>query len=55
MMENSGVSESQVSVVDANCLSDQEVKLLVMFRAISAQRQQDVLRLLEVFTHAPEQ
>lgn len=54
MMENSGVSENQVSVVDANCLSDQEVMLLAMFRAISAQRQKDVLRLLEVFTQAPE-
>lgn len=54
MIENSGMSESQVSVVDANCLSDQEVMLLGMFRAISAQRQKDVLRLLEVFTQAPE-
>jgi hypothetical protein len=54
MMENSGVSESQVSVVDANCLSDQEVKLLEMFRGISAQRQQDVLRLLEVFANTTE-
>jgi len=54
MMENSGVSENQVSVVDANCLSDQEVMLLAMFRAISVQRQKDVLRLLEVFTQAPE-
>lgn len=50
MMENSGVSENQVLVVDANCLSDQEVKLLSMFRAVSAQRQSDVLRVLEVFT-----
>lgn len=54
MMENSGVSESQVSVVDANCLSDQELMLLAMFRAISPQRQKDLLRLLEVFTQAPE-
>ena len=54
MMENSGLSESQVSVVDANCLNDQEMMLLRMFRAISAQRQKDVLRLLEVFTQAPE-
>ena len=54
MMENSGVSESQVQVVDANCLSDQEAMLLTMFRLISPQRQKDVLRLLEVFTQAPE-
>ena len=53
-MENSGVSESEVSVVDANCLSDQEVIMLGLFRAISAQRQKDVLRLLEVFIQAPE-
>lgn len=54
MIENSGVPESQVQVVDANCLSDQEVMLLTMFRSISPQRQKDVLRLLEVFTQAPE-
>lgn len=54
MVENSGVSESNMSVVDANCLSDQEVMLLAMFRAISPQRKNDVLRLLEVFTHASE-
>lgn len=54
MMENSGVSESQVSVVDSNCLSDQEVMLLAVFRAIGPQRQKDLLRLLEVFTQAPE-
>lgn len=54
MMENSGVSESQVQVVDANCLSDQEMTLLTMFRSISYQRQTDLLRLLEVFTQAPE-
>ena len=54
MMENSGVSEGEVQVVDANGLSDQEVMLLAMFRAISHQRQKDVLRLLEVFNQAPE-
>lgn len=54
MMENSGVSESQAQVSDANCLSDQEVMLLAMFRSISHQRQKDVLRLLEVFTQAPD-
>lgn len=54
MMENSSVSENQVPVVDTTCLSDQEVMLLAMFRGISAQRQLDVLRLLEVFTHATE-
>lgn len=54
MMENSGVSENQVQVVDAECLSDQEMMLLVMFRAISAQRQKDVLRSLEVFSQLQE-
>lgn len=54
MMENSGVTESQVQVVDANCLSDQDMMLLAMFRSISLQRQKDLLRLLEVFTQAPE-
>lgn len=54
MMENSGVSEKQVSVVDSTCLSDLEVTLLTKFRAISHQRQKDVLRLLEVFTQATE-
>ena len=54
MMENSGVSENRVQVVDVNCLSDQEVMLLAMFRVISAQRKSDVLRLIEVFTQAPE-
>lgn len=54
MMENSGVSEMQVSVVDASGLSEREVMLLAMFRAISPQRQRDLLRLLEVFTSAPE-
>lgn len=54
MMENSGVSESQVSVVDTNCLSDQEMMLLVMFRLISSQQQRDVLRLLEVFVQVRE-
>ncbi|VVN75087.1 hypothetical protein [Pseudomonas fluorescens] len=54
MMENSGVSESPAQVADANCLSDQEVMLLAMFRSISHQRQKDVLRLLEVFTQAPD-
>lgn len=54
MMENSGVSESQVKVVDANCLSDQELMLLAVFRIISAQRKSDVLRLIEAFAQAPE-
>lgn len=49
MMENSGVSESQVPVVDSNCLSDREMILLAIFRLISSQQQRDVLRLLEVF------
>ncbi|MGY2142235.1 hypothetical protein ACW9I5_06080 [Pseudomonas azotoformans] len=54
MMENSGVSKSQAPVVDVNCLSDQEVMLLAMFRAISADRKLDLLRLLEVFVLTTE-
>ncbi len=54
MMENSGVSESQEQIVEANCLSDKEMMLLAMFRAVSAQRQKDVLRLLEVFSQLQE-
>lgn len=50
MMENSGVSEKEMSVRDSSCLSDQEVKLLIMFRAITAQRQKDLWRVLEAFT-----
>ncbi|GEM_PF-2264757 len=55
MTENSGVAESHVSVVDANVLSDEEVRLIAMFRSISLQRQMDVLRLLEVFSKVFEQ
>lgn len=55
MMENSGVSESQVQVVDVNCLSDQELMLLAMFRTMTAQRQTDVLRIFEVFAKKSEQ
>lgn len=54
MMENSDVSESQVSVVDANCLSDQEVMLLAIFRSMTVQRQMDVLRIFEVFAKISE-
>lgn len=54
MMENSGVSECQASVVDANCLSDQELLLLAMFRSMTAQRQTDVLRIFEVFAKKSE-
>ncbi|MBC3258061.1 hypothetical protein HU733_21400 [Pseudomonas paralactis] len=54
MMENSGVSEKEMSVRDSSCLSDQEVKLLMMFRAINAQRQKDVWRVLEAFTQLAE-
>lgn len=54
MMENSGLSKSQPSVADGNNLSDQEMILLVMFRAISTQRQSDVLRLLEVLALTTE-
>lgn len=54
MIENSGMSESQVSVLDANCLSDLEVMLLGMFRGLTPQYQKDVLRLVEVFSQVTE-
>ena len=53
MMENSCVSNNQASVIDPTCLSEKEVMLLAMFRVISAQRQNDVIRILEAFTHIP--
>ncbi|WP_185753833.1 hypothetical protein [Pseudomonas marginalis] len=54
MMENSGASENQVATLDANGLNDQELMLLAMFRAISLQRQNDVLRLLRIFMQVSE-
>lgn len=54
MSENSGVSESQVSVADVSCLNDQEVILLAMFRSMTVQRQMDVLRIFEVFAKNSE-
>lgn len=54
MMGNNSVSNSQSSAVKPDCLSEQEVILLGLFRAISAQRQNDVMRLLEVFAQAPD-
>ena len=54
MMGNNSVSNSQSSVVNSDCLSEQEVMLLALFRAISAQQQNDVMRLLEVFTQTTE-
>ncbi|SED30262.1 hypothetical protein SAMN04490200_0996 [Pseudomonas proteolytica] len=54
MMGNNSVSNSQSSAVNSDCLSEQEVILLALFRAISAQQQNDVIRLLEVFAQAPE-
>lgn len=54
MMGNNCVSNNQSSVVNSDCLNEQEVMLLALFRAISAQQQNDVMRLLEVFTLAPE-
>lgn len=53
MLENS-VSKTEVSVVDTGSLSEHEQTLLTKFRRISEQRQQDILRLLEVFTQFPE-
>lgn len=54
MLENSSVSETEVSVVDTGSLSEQEQRLLTMYRRISERRQQDILRVLEVFTQFPE-
>lgn len=54
MMGNNSVSNNQSAGVDPNCLSEQEVILLALFRVINAQQQSDVMRLLEVFTQAPE-
>jgi hypothetical protein len=54
MMGNNSVSNNQSSVVNSDCLSEQEVMLLALFRAISVQRQNDVMRLLEVFLQTPE-
>lgn len=54
MMGNNSVSNSQSSAVLLDRLSEQEVILLALFRAISAQQQNDVMRLLEVFAQAPE-
>lgn len=49
MMENSGVSVNK-ELLDSTCsLSDQELTLVMMFRVINKQRQQDILRILEVF------
>jgi len=54
MIESSGLSESQESIVDAYCRTDKEVMLLTVFRVLSDQRQQDLLRLAKVFEYAPE-
>ena len=54
MMGNNSVSNSQSSAVHSDRLSEQEVILLAVFRSISAQQQNDVMRLLEVFAQAPE-
>lgn len=54
MMENSGEFDEQCAAVDACCLNDQELILLVMFRVASPQRQRDVLRMLEVFIKLSE-
>lgn len=54
MMGNNYVSNNQSSVVDSNCLSEREVILLALFRVISAQQQNDVIRLLEVLTQSSE-
>jgi len=55
MKENSGLSEAQMTLLDMNCLSDQEVKLLRMFRVVNVQKRVDILRIIEVFMLGAEQ
>lgn len=50
MMEYSSVPIPQTSEFSLGILSDRELKLLAMFRDISHQQQEDILRLLEAFT-----
>lgn len=50
MMENSGESQKELLVLGRKYLSEQEVKLLMLFRFVNAQRQSDLLRVVEVFS-----
>lgn len=54
MLENSSVLETEVPVVDPQCLNDQELRLLAMFRRINTQKQKDILRVLEAFGQLPD-
>lgn len=50
MLENSSVPESQdPQVVDLRVLCECELRLLALFRRITAQQQTDILRMLEAF------
>ncbi len=55
MMGNNSVSNNQSSAVNSDCLSEQEVMLLALFRLISAEHKSDVMRLLEVLAQTSEQ
>lgn len=54
MLENSSLSETEAPVFDSRSLSDQELRLLAMFRRVNEQRQRDILRVLEAFLKLPE-
>ena len=49
MKENSRVPKTRDAVVNPSSQDDQELKLLAMFRNVSVQQQNDILRLLEAF------
>lgn len=50
MMENNSVPAPQSSACSPENLSDRELTLLTMFRDISHQLQDDILRVLEAFS-----
>ncbi|WP_161492342.1 hypothetical protein [Pseudomonas frederiksbergensis] len=54
MLESSRVPKAQDIVVSPDSQSDQELKLLAMFRQISEQHQNDILRLLEALAQLSE-
>ncbi|WP_171902626.1 hypothetical protein [Pseudomonas sp. AP19] len=54
MMENYSVPAPQNLICPSGKLSDRELKLLAMFRDISHQQQDDILRVLEAFTQLSE-
>lgn len=54
MMENNSVPAPQISTCESDTLSDRELQLLVMFRSVIRQHQDDILRVLEAFTQLSE-